>query len=103
MRRIAKGETRPSKVTGTAKRRRVPRRELKKMLTETCDKPVIDHVRMFWPINGRIEMESAATAVIVHSTCTEGERSARRPPIKYPAVRETKINPITLAQIKRDV
>ena len=79
---MAKGETRPSRVTGMEKRSIVPRSELKKMPTETCASPVIDQVRILWLTKGRMEVERAAIAVIVQSICSDGWRSARRPPIK---------------------
>src|SRR3989441_5213762 len=70
--RIANGDTRPSKVTGMAKRRIVPRRELKKILTETCSSPVTDQARTRSLINGSSAVESAATAVMTQRTCADG-------------------------------
>src|SRR5689334_15583978 len=70
--RIANGDTRPSKVTGTANRRIVPSRELKKILTETCASPVTDHARTLSLMNGNTAIEKAAPAVSPQSTCVDG-------------------------------
>src|SRR5579884_4323471 len=70
--RMAKGETRPSSVTGTANSKIVPNSELTKTLTETCSMAVIDQVRTLWLINGSSEIESAATAVMMQRSCGDG-------------------------------
>src|SRR5437879_1213347 len=80
--RMANGETRPSKVKGIAKSNNVPSNELKKVLTDTCAIAVIDNERIGWHTNGISAMASAAIAVNVHNSCGEGCRSASRPPRK---------------------
>jgi len=82
VRRMANGETRPSRVTGIAKSNKVPSNELKKVLTDTCAIAVIDKLRIGWQINGMSAIVSAATAVNIHNSRGEEYRSASRPPRK---------------------
>src|SRR5690349_8450084 len=73
--RMANGETRPSKVTGRAKSNKVPTNELKKVLTDTCAIAVIDSERMGWHTNGISATASAAATVNLHNNSGEGRRS----------------------------
>jgi hypothetical protein len=87
IKRTAKGETRPRSVTGTAKSSMVPMSELRKILTDICAIAVIDQDRIGLDANGIMSIATAAMDVIVHRTRSDGCRSARRPPMKYPTVR----------------
>src|SRR5204863_5941461 len=71
-RRIANGETRPKSVTGTAKSKTLPKRELTKALTETWAIAFTDQERIPWLTNGISEVARAARAVIMQSTRADG-------------------------------
>jgi hypothetical protein len=59
-------------MTGTAKSRMLPIRELRKILTDTWAIPVIDQLSMLWLKNGMSEVERAARAVIIQNIRSDG-------------------------------